>query len=123
MWLKTMGVNRNRREKSCKRHDLAQPALVLLDGFGPTELVRRHHFRIEHQRKAGHHRLRESPTRTPRLFARPDCGSPVGPNRRAPQRGGYDDSCLMENPTDAGDGCIMAEGSNIPLLRRTWSPG
>ena len=42
MWLKNMGVNRNRREKSRERHHLAPPALRLLHGFGPDELIRKH---------------------------------------------------------------------------------
>ncbi len=44
-----------------RRHHLAQPALRLLDGFGPTELVRKHHFRIDHQRKVRHYQLAENP--------------------------------------------------------------
>ncbi len=36
-----------------RRHHFAQPALRLLDGFGPEELVRKHHFRIDHPRYNG----------------------------------------------------------------------
>ena len=53
------------------------------------------------------------------LFARPDCRSPVGPNRRAPQRAGGDDSCLMENPAGAGKGCKVALWQKVPKSR-SW---